>query len=398
MVVNSHRLLVLDDEPDVAEVVCAVARTAGYECEATNDADAFYGLLAAWSPAVVLLDLMMPGVDGIDVLRRMRTDRVDASVILASGAGARVLAAAERAASENGLHVAGVLRKPFAPADLTRVLAGLEDDRERPCVEADGGSPPEPAITTDLLGAALAAGELRVYLQPKVACASLELAGFEALARWERPGHGLVLPDRFIPVAEDSEVIHPLTDFVSRTAIGWLVEHRRAEQTSISINVSARNLVDESFAHRVQGVCDEYGLEPRRVTLELTETSTLNDPTATLELLTQCRVIGFHVSIDDFGSGYSSLVQLARLPFSELKIDRSFVGDARSSREARAIISATIGLAKALALDVTAEGVEDEWTLRFLADLGCDFAQGFHIARPMPFDAVDRWVAEQTHS
>lgn len=392
-----RRLLVLDDEPDIAEFACKVARRAGFEARAANDAETFYSLVETWSPTVILLDLRMPKIDGIDVLRQMKADEVGAAVILTSGAGRSVLLAAERAAKESGLHVVTSLPKPFTPAEL-RDLLELVPATESAPTRAFGRHAATPPITDVALASALAAGEVLPYYQPKIDCRSHEVVGFEALARWVRADGSMTTPDQFIPLAETSGLIDQLTDVVFEAAVTWLCSRFPHSDVSISVNISALNLGDPDLAHRLAELCERAALDPRRVILELTETSTLEDPTATLELLTKCRLVGFNVSIDDFGVGYSSMVQLARLPFSELKIDKSFVFDVMQTRESQAIVSATVSLAKALGLFVTAEGVEHAASLEFLTELGCDYAQGFLIARPMSAQAIDGWLNDRTQT
>lgn len=385
---TAGRLLILDDDVAVAETMGAIARRSGYETRSATDANSFFGLLDRWDPTHILLDLVMPDVDGIEIMRRLAELRCRSIVILTSGVGVRVLDAAERAATEHGLHVVGSLSKPFPPAKL-RALLGSEQPPGVP-VATLGGSQIE--VTEDALVHALEVNRIDVHFQPQIFCATGDLAGFETLARWHHPEAGLVPPDRFIPLAEQSGHIVRLTDRVAELAFDWLRSAWPDGGPQLSINLSARALADSDLVNRLADLCARHAIDPARVIVELTETSAMSDPVTTLDLLTQLRIKGFRLSIDDFGVGFSSLVQLARLPFSEIKIDRSFVMHAAGSDEARIIIRTIISLGHNLGLRVVAEGVEDAVALNFLRENGCDCAQGYFIARPMTGSAAREWT------
>jgi len=165
--------------------------------------------------------------------------------------------------------------------------------------------------------------------------------------------------------------------------------------TLLSVNISARTLTDFQIVDRIAARCLETGIDPALVSLELTETSAMEDPVMSLDLLTRFRMKGFQLSLDDFGTGYSSMLQLVRLPFSEIKVDKSFVMTAMRSQESRTVVKSVVDLGHSLGLSVTAEGVEDVQTLDYLRSIGCDRAQGFFIGRPMNEDAVATWRAER---
>ncbi|HRE91697.1 MAG TPA: EAL domain-containing response regulator [Myxococcota bacterium] len=388
---SPRRLLILDDEAAMGQTIANIARTAGFEARAVIDAASFFKELDAWTPTHIALDLIMPDVDGIEVLRQLGDAGCGASVLITSGVGTRVLEAAKQSALEHGLEIAGVVSKPFSPSKLRALLT---NSVPRPSQQiAVAVARPELTITAELLSAALSQGQIELAYQPKIHCADGSLAGFEALARWRHPTHGFIPPDRFIIAAENFDLIDPLTERLFDAALSWFAAFTRGRPgLRLSLNVSRRSLGDIAFAERVLGHCSRHGVAPESIILEVTETSALTDPTTSLDLLTRLRFKGFRLSIDDFGVGYSSIAQLVRLPFSELKVDKSFVINAAASAEARTVVKAIIGLAHNLGLEVTAEGVEDGTTLEFLRECGCNLAQGYHIARPMfPVD-VERWT------
>ena len=383
------RLLVLDDDADVSFTICTIAKGAGHDARATTSADEFLHLVADWAPSHLIVDLAMPEVDGVEILKRLADIAFDGVVIVASGLGNRVLEAAGRAAAENGLNVSGVLGKPFTPNRLRELLS---DKTHQPHLKAPENRPQEFQVTRQTLTAGLAEQQIGVYYQPKVSCATGKCIGFEALARWHHPDIGIILPDRFIPLAEDTGLIGELTRQVFGQALRWFAESFRGTNTTIALNMSARVIADAGLSEWLMTQCQVLGLNPEQIVLEITESSSMENPIMMLEFLTQFRIKGFSLSIDDFGVGYSSLIQLARLPFSEMKIDKMFVISASQSEESQKIAAAIVGLARALGLLVAAEGVEDQWTLSFLAEIGCDTAQGYFIGRPMPPDATLAWL------
>jgi EAL domain-containing protein (putative c-di-GMP-specific phosphodiesterase class I) len=200
------------------------------------------------------------------------------------------------------------------------------------------------------------------------------------------------MPVDFIPVAEQVGLIDALTTQIFNLSLAWFSRTCAGSILKLSLNISAKSLVDIHLADNLSNICSLHGVAPERVVLELTESSAMVDPILSLDLMTRFRVKGFQLSIDDFGTGFSSMVQLVRLPFSEIKVDKSFVINAQSSRESRAVVKSIIDLGHSLGLQVTAEGVENRETLEYLSSLDCDFAQGYFIARPMSGENVSDWL------
>lgn len=399
---RDRRLLILDDDPLIGATIQRIAEFEGLATHFTPDPNCFFDLLAEWQPTHIALDLVMPTMDGVQVMAKLAGLSCPAQIIITSGVGSRVLEAAGRSAAEHGLNIAGVLAKPFSPAQLRELLTDFPD---LPSVPPSAAPYPNLALTAADLDQALARQELMLVYQPKVLCATGQLAGFEALVRWRHPIHGLLPPTQFIPLAEESNLIDPLTEQVVQQALDWFgplyngvsLESDRLlpldvrHQLMLSINISPRTLGNGALFEQVQQGCNRHGINPSQLIFELTETSAMDDPVASLDLLTRLRMIGFHLSIDDFGTGFSSMLQLVRLPFSEIKVDKSFVMTAMQSQESRTVVKFIVELGHSLGLRCTAEGVEDAETLTFLRDIGCDLAQGYHIARPMAAAAVLPW-------
>jgi diguanylate cyclase (GGDEF)-like protein len=236
---------------------------------------------------------------------------------------------------------------------------------------------------------ALERNELRVHYQPKVDLRTGRTKGVEALVRWHHPSLGLIRPAQFVPLAEESDLIDPLTDWVFASATKQAAAWRQQGFTpEVAINISARNLRDIELPDRLARLCERSGIKPVGVTLELTETSAMSDAIQMMDVLTRLRVKGFKLSIDDFGTGYSSLVQLRKMPFSEIKIDISFVLHMLEDKDCQVIVEAIIDLARKLGLESVAEGVESEPIWNALRALGCDCGQGYYLGRPMAADRI----------
>ncbi|GAB1640521.1 putative bifunctional diguanylate cyclase/phosphodiesterase [Krasilnikovia sp. MM14-A1259] len=240
--------------------------------------------------------------------------------------------------------------------------------------------------------------ELVLLYQPKIRLADGEAYGVEALVRWQHPQRGLLPPPEFLPAAEQSGLIEPLTAWVLRRALADQALWTSAGRTwSVSVNVSARNLEAPGFARSVAQVLAEFGTPPQRLTLEVTETAMANDAHTAVRVLGELAALGVDVAVDDFGIGYTCLSQLRTLAVREIKIDRAFVNGIEDDAGDRAIVRSVIELAHGLGCRVTAEGVETPQAQRWLADAGCDDAQGFLFSRPAPWaELVDRFDAPET--
>ncbi len=319
----------------------------------------------------------------------------------------KLLAAFSQPVSIDGLLITvgasiGIARFPADGDDPERLLRSADvamynSKRNRLpwvryAIENDPSDPARLELLSDLR-LAIGTSQLELHYQPKVNLATDEVMGVEALLRWTHPTKGPIRPDTFISIAEQTGVIAPLTDDVLRKAARqlriWMQEGR---ELSVSVNISAANLTEGEFVERVRRIVTEEDAPAEYITLELTESAVMSDHRRGLEVLNELASIGFRLSIDDFGTGYSSLSYLQRLPVDELKIDRSFVKTLTDDQVNRSIVRSTVDLGHNLGLSVVAEGVEDGETLTALAELGCDAAQGYFIARPMPASAFLDWL------
>ena len=376
------RLAVIDDDPGVCKFVSRIARDLGFEVATATQSEEFRRLCREFKPAVVVMDLGMPGVDGIEQLRFLVAELNGAEVILMSGFDKRVLNSARQVGEELGLSMKGVLPKPISVDELEKMLTTASHF--------------EGSISARELASAIENGEIRPHFQPK---ALLQPAygrpvnEVEALVRWHHPVHGLLTPDKFLPLAEETGLLLPMTHAVAIAACRQILDWDAAGMSmTVAINIAPQLLVNLSLPDEITALAADHGVECSRLILEITESGVMADVARAMDILTRFRIKGFLLSLDDFGTGFSSLIQLYRMPFGEIKIDRSFVKDISVNEEARVIVQATIELAHRLDLTACAEGVETLEDLRFLSQIGCDKAQGYFISKPIPGEKMRDFV------
>jgi diguanylate cyclase len=242
---------------------------------------------------------------------------------------------------------------------------------------------------------ALERDELVLHYQPKADLQSGQILGVEALVRWQHPDHGLLAPEEFIPLAERTGLIHPLTRWVLDAALRQAAQWQQAgHRLSVAVNVSTRCLLDPGFPDEVAERLHAWQVPAGSLMLEVTESAVMADPARALDVLGRLHAMGVKLAVDDFGTGYSSMAYLKALPVDELKVDRSFVGQMADSSSDAVIVRSTIDLGHNLGLRVVAEGVETQAAWQELEALGCDTAQGFYLGRPMPASDLERWLGQ----
>lgn len=383
-------ILLLDDDPFMLRLLDSMLKGLGY-----RNISCFEKGVDALSrcegqvPDVILLDINMPDMDGIEFVRHLGLRHSTCSLILISGERERMLEATHKLALAHRLVVLGTLHKPATAFGLSGLL-----DRWVPAKIAAVAAFVK-NYTAAELRAAICNGELVNYYQPKVAVSTGEIIGVETLVRWQHPVDGIVFPDRFITLAEEHGLIGDLT----RCVLSQALEQAAIWQQSgiclrVAINVSMDDIADLGFADYVNAETMRAGVMPESLVLEVTESRLMQKLTTSLDVLTRLSLKRFSLSIDDFGTGHSSLAQLRDLPFDELKIDQSFTHDAWQNPRLRSLFDASLSLARELGIEVVAEGVEDAEDWAFLRSRHCDIAQGYYIARPMPASALQGWMSQ----
>jgi EAL domain-containing protein (putative c-di-GMP-specific phosphodiesterase class I)/ActR/RegA family two-component response regulator len=373
-----RRLLVVDDEAVQRLIVARAAEALGFVADAAATLGEAVRLVTDSAYDVVVLDLALSDRDGIELLRTLRHTGADPVLIFVSGFDERVRQAAARLAGAQGLRVAGTLGKPLMLDQLLLLLRSLP---ERMRVQR-ASSPDE--IDPGELAGAIARDEIHCLFQPKVALSDGRFLGVEALARWHSPRLGVVMPDVFIPMAERYGLIDQLTYRVLGRALAafrpWLATR---PAISLAVNLSPLSLTDLSLPERVSDLLGRSGVPSSALVLEVTESAVMAEYVVAADILTRLRIRGIRLSIDDFGTGHSSLLSLLRLPFSELKIDQSFVRNCGTDPEAPKMIRAIVSLARELQLQLVAEGIETQESADLMARLGCTVGQGYLFDRPL---------------
>jgi EAL domain-containing protein (putative c-di-GMP-specific phosphodiesterase class I) len=384
-----RRLLVIDDQRLDRAITAHAASRMGFEASgAANISDARDLLESGLVFDFVVLDLSLGLEDGLEALPMLSRFSPATVVVFASGFDSRILAASQRVASGLGLHVGGVLRKPILPTALQRLLMQVPNRLIEPKVS-------DLPIAPDRIRLAIEDGQIRPWFQPKTSLASGVVVGTEALARWVQPDGRSLAPSQFIGVAERHGMIAALTDAMLDQALRACARWRtRRPDCWVAVNLSSLLLADPGLTDRIEQRLQAHGVPPGGLVLEITESNGIPDTAEVTRTLTRLRIRGVNLSIDDFGTGHSSLLSLVRMPFNEMKIDQAFVRDALVNRDSRKVVRAAASLGRELGLKVVAEGVETLEMAELVGDAGCHVGQGWLYGRAVPPDVFEANLAE----
>jgi EAL domain-containing protein (putative c-di-GMP-specific phosphodiesterase class I)/FixJ family two-component response regulator len=363
---------IVDDEAQVRTFVANILVAAGFRAHQFQNSAEVELALAKQVPSIVVLDLSLGNSDAIEVIRNLAGIQFGGDVLLISGHDEATLEGVRGVGLHRGLSMLAPLHKPFRVDELRQRLASVIDV-----------SPP---ATADIsLKAALKNGWLELWYQPKIDLRTKLMCGAEALIRLRHPTQGLVQPGMFLPEAGD-DLYHPLTDFVVRRALAdWATFAKRRMTRRLAINVPASVLQRPDFVSTLRKHLPTHPDFPGLI-VEITEDEAISDPELAREIAVQLKLYNVHVSIDDFGSGHSSLARLQDLPFAEIKLDRSFVQGCATDAHKRDMCQAVADLARRFGIVSVAEGVETREDLKVVSEIGYDVGQGFLFARPMSRD------------
>jgi len=387
-------IFIIDDEQLTLDMLFEFTKLLGYETKTYISAKEFFkqGKVSE-SESIMFLDLNMPDMDGIEVMRKMVETGQKMPLVLMSGYDSGILHSAEQLAKAYSLDIIATLAKPFS---LNLFKQAIEKYTRYSKLK---GRDSKQFISVSELEFAINNKQLELYYQPQIDIRSGAIIGVEALVYWQHPRLGLINPGLFISIAENSGLIGILTSFVIEQAMHQALFWKSKKlMIQVSVNISAENITSLSLPEQLKDLLDGHQLDPTMLTLEVTESSLMGELITSLDILTRLRMKGIELSIDDFGTGYSSLSQLYRMPFTELKIDKSFVMNMKNDEDARGIVKTCIMLGHELKMNVVAEGVENRETLKILSDMGCDIAQGYYIARPMSAEKIIPWVVDRDTS
>lgn len=388
---SKNRVLIIDDDQRICRLIKRVADELGVKSFVTDNPELFESAYLGYEPNVILMDLQMPKLDGVELIRKLAKHQSKSAIILVSGMDKSVLETTEELGKSLGLNMVGFLNKPIDIDDAKKILEKQFEPVKKRASQSYN-------LTGDEILQGIEKNEFFVYYQPQIRLETGKVTGAEALVRWQHPEHGFLFPDSFIPLTESKkELIGPLTYSVLETALqDDMVRREYGVELNISINLSANLLSDLTLPDKVEELLITYRFDPNRLLLEVTESGAMEDPSLTMDILTRLRLKNIKLSIDDFGTGFSSLVQLYRMPFNEIKVDKSFVMKAMTDKEAAAIARITIDLGHSLGLEVVAEGVEDQETYDWLKELGCEIGQGYHLSKAIDANQFSDWVSEYT--
>ena len=388
------RLVVLDDDEAIAQFMAAVASGRGWDARAVMREAEFQALIRAAPPNAIILDLQLATSDGIEQLRFLHSVGYRGAIVLISGFDARVLASAQQIGHSLGLSIVAAIEKPASAAQVRDVLATIEQSPTSAASPAADAPPAPRSISPDDVAEAIDAGRMELHLQPIVSAIGHAVTRAEALVRWRDPCWGWCRrSSSFLPRNRIEDVIDRLTMWVAETGVA--LNRRLAEQGSevqVCINISGPSLRSPDFPDRMAAVLERMSAPPGAIGLEITESMAMRDPDATAAVLTRLRLKGFPIALDDFGTGHSSLTALRHMPFSAIKIDRSFVGDLETSSDSLTIVRSVIQLARDLRLASVAEGVASANAARLLTEWGIDGLQGHYFSPPLPFDGFAAWL------
>jgi len=393
---SEFRILVVEDSRIQRDYVCSQLQSLGFQhvLEADDGIQALK-LLEQTEPVDFLItDLDMPGMDGIELIHHVAEKRYALHLIVMTARDPKLLDAVENMAQENrDIHLLGTLKKPV---ELTALSLLLQQVHQQERVSGGRAQVEAPSFSEEEIAEAVHLGQIVPFFQPKILLASGITKGAEALARWQHPQQGLIAPVRFIPQIEAApELIDPFTlRFLEQTLMQMASWQKHGLHLSVSINLAAHSLTDASLADRIAEMAQRYRVAAHMVILEVTETMVMSNLSAALGNLARLRLKGFGLAMDDYGVGYSSIQQLSRCPFTELKIDRAFVHGAYEHESRRVILESSIEMGKRLGIMTVGEGVEKSEDWKLLRELGCDMAQGYFAAKPMPAEVFPVWIKE----
>jgi EAL domain-containing protein (putative c-di-GMP-specific phosphodiesterase class I) len=386
------RVLIIDDQSHVRNLVREILRRMGIT-NVTEAEDGREALAAVTQPGgwfdLILCDLRMPERDGIETIRSFGALGLQSAIAIMSVEEERIIETAGMLADVQGLRMLGTIPKPVTAEKLEPILRRIR--------EVPGGWADDTVVAPDQdFRNAFKHAELFFLYQPKIGIRTGAFTGVEALVRWKHPRLGLLQPGSFVPAMEEHDQYSAaLADFSLREGIAFAGRrHAAGQELGVALNLTVRAFERLDLPERIDSLARDARVPPERITLEVTETQVVRDAIRMIDVATRLRLKGFRLSIDDFGTGHSGLSQLQKLPFNELKIDRSFVDGCATSSTKRSVVEASLTLARNLKMTSVAEGVQQRADWDLLDELGCDMMQGFFIARPMSEEGLGAWAAQ----
>jgi EAL domain-containing protein (putative c-di-GMP-specific phosphodiesterase class I)/AmiR/NasT family two-component response regulator len=345
---------------------------------------------------IAIIDLALPGMDALELIRRLADAHSRAGIIIVGAQTNAVLFSVETMADAYGINVLGAIGKPVIGSRLEALIANyMQPSAARDAAEAQAKVQP---LSFAEVGQGLQAREFDPFFQPKIELETGQVKGLEMFARWRHPLYGVLGPASFMQALEENKRIDFLDwSMIEKSVAACRTLHDQGVPISVSINVDQGTLAHPQFMDQILACLARHRIMPDYITFEMTESAVLTTDPHFLERLLRLRMKGFGLAIDDYGTGRSNLQLLARIPFSELKIDRSFVDGASKKQAIGTVLRSCLSLARSLDRRSVAVGVETKQDWDFLQGLGCTYAQGYYIAKPMPVEEFPAWLADWQH-
>jgi len=390
-------IYIIDDDQPTVDLISEYANLLGYHAKGYTAAAKFFSECDTFvEGSVIVLDLNMPDMDGIEVMRHMVKTNKRPPFILVSGYDSSVLHSAEQLAKAYSLDIIASIAKPFefkTFKDILYLRGVLKGSNQLGVREQSRKDFP---IDVFELETAIRQEQLVLHYRPQIEIKTGVLTGVKARVHWQHPEHGLIAPDSFIPLAESNGLIAEMTAKIIKLAAEQTIRWRSQQLIlQVSVNILAENITSLSMPEQLSRILEQRNLDPSMLTLEVTESALMGELVTSLDILTRLRMKGVELSVGDFGTGHSSLSLLYRMPFTELKIDQSFVTNMAQDEEAQGIVKTCIKLGHELNMSVVAEGVDSEQTFDLLTEMNCDRAQGTYIADFMSAEDLIYWMKKR---
>jgi EAL domain-containing protein (putative c-di-GMP-specific phosphodiesterase class I) len=388
-----HVLLVEEQKVPRGMMAKMIRDLGASEVHEADSAESALEILNARQAPVALLvtDVKLPGMDGVAFIRRVAEKKLAQALILTSALDMGVILSVETMAKGYGMETLGHVGKPVKPEELKPLLVRYLARR----AAAPLLRPHVMQVTPEDLRLAIAERQFVPFFQPRVTAKDGKLTALEALVRWNDPERGFIPPGAFIPLADRYGLMDGITDIVLERSIEWCRKWIDAGlDVAVSVNLTENALNNHDLPERVAQLANASSLDRGRIVLEVTEDVAITEDTQPIETLARFRVMGFQLSIDDFGTGMGTAEQLSRIPFTEVKIDQALITGVFEQPQFRGVLEFTLKLAKRLKLKTVAEGIESKEDWDLLKQLGCDEMQGYFIAKPMPGEEIEAWAKE----
>lgn len=383
-----HKVLVVDDDVRICKLLKNALSQKGFNVIALDNGDSFEEILLGFMPETIILDVRMPDRDGIELLRLLSHHRSTAAVFIVTGIAENITHTTEKLAQKLGVNLAGIVAKPF---DLDDLATRIELQPARVATEKRRD---DPILSGDAITEAINSGQITPYFQPKIELSSGRVSDVEMLARWKDDDGVSISPEVLFNAAAEYGLTHGLTMHLIKTSFHMSRLWRNFDfpEVGIAFNICPLVLDDIALPEKLDKLTRHYKFHPNEITLEITETEVFIDEQRAMDTLTRLALRGFRLSIDDFGTGHSSMTKLCDLPFHELKIDRKFVKEMNSNRASRLVVETSIALSRELGMKIVAEGIEDVECRQALQKLDCRYGQGYLFSPALEINSFTSWL------